>query len=113
MKKAIAIVAMVLVVLAVGLVGVLVWGSWISPLERRAMRAALDRIDEVGKYQGNESVVYDQKLQAAKAAIVVCKKREITEYDKRLVLMLDIQLDGAVIEQKGRIKASTDPRYSR
>jgi uncharacterized membrane protein YccC len=75
-KVGVLLVALVVMVLA----GWLVWGSWTSPIERRAMRVALDRIEEVARYKGSEQNVYDQKVQAAHEAILVCQKRRITAY---------------------------------
>jgi len=77
------------------------------------MRDALDRIDEVAKYEGNDQIVYGQKLQEAKAAILNCQKKEITAYDKQLVPLLNLQLDGAQAEHAARLTASTDARYAR
>jgi len=77
------------------------------------MKVALDRIDEVGKCEAGEPAVCDQKLQTAKAAILACEKKEVTAYDRQLVPLLDLQLDGAITEQKARSNTGTDPRYAR
>jgi len=100
-----------LVVLIVG--GWLIWGSWVSPMEKRAMRVAPDRIDEVAHCDGSAQNDCDQRFQAAKLAIVVCQKKQVTAYDKQLVPLLNLQLDGARTEYKARVKASTDQRYAR
>ena len=113
MKKAIGLIAIVLAVVVVVVTGWLIWGSWISPVERRAMRDALDRIDEVASYEGTEQDAYRQRLQAAKAAILICQKEEVTAYDKQLVPLLNFQLDGAQEEHAARLTVSTDPRYAR
>jgi len=113
MKKAVGLIAIVLVLVAVVVTGLLVWGSWVSPAERQAMRDALDRIDEVARYKGSEQAAYEQKLQGAKAAILICHMKEVTAYDKQLVPLLDFQLDGAQSEHTARLMASTDPRYAR
>src|SRR5271170_1523446 len=110
MKKAIRSIAVVLAVVVVGAIGWLVWGSWVSPAERQAMRDALDRIDEVAKFEGNEQADYRQRLQAAEAAILVCEKREVTAYDKQLVPLLDLQFDGAKAEHATRLEAIKDSR---
>ena len=113
MKKAIGSIAIVLAVVVVVVAGLLIWGSWISPVERRAMRDALDRIDEVARYEGSEQDAYRQRFQAAKAAILICQKKEVTAYDKQLVRLLNLQLDGAQEEHAARLTASTDARYTR
>jgi hypothetical protein len=113
MKKAIGSIAIVLMVVVVVAAGWLVWGSWVSPVERRAMRDALDRIDEVAKFEGNEQADYSQRLQAAEAAILICQKREVTAYDKQLLPVLDLQFDGAKAEHAARLAASKDSRYAR
>jgi hypothetical protein len=75
MKKAIGSIAVVLAVIVVVVGGWLFWGSRVSPVERRAMRDALDRIDEVAKFEGNEQADYSQRLQAAEAAILILSKK--------------------------------------
>lgn len=112
MKRAIGIIAIGLAVLVVVGGGWLVWGSWISPMERRAMRIALDRIDDVAKYEGNDNAVYDKRLQEAQSAILLCRKRQITAYDHQLVPLVDMQLKGAQAEHTARLRAETDRRYS-
>jgi len=98
-----------LVVFVIG--GWLVWGSWVSPMEKRAMKVALDRIDEVANCKASEQQGCEERLQAARTGILVCQKNEFTAYDKQLVLLLDLQLDGAQTERETRIKASTDQHY--
>ena len=112
MKKAIGLIAIVLSLLVCVVGGWLVWGSWISPMEGRAMKVALDRIDDVAKCKANEQQTCEEKLQLARTAIFVCQKKELTAYDKQLVPALDLQLDGAQAESRTRIKASTDQRYA-
>jgi hypothetical protein len=75
------------------------------------MRFALDRIDEVARYEGSEQAVYDQKVEAAREAILVCHKRRITGYDGQLVPALDTQLASAQAVHKARLKAATDQQY--
>jgi hypothetical protein len=77
------------------------------------MRDALDRIDEVARYEGNEQSDYGQKLQAGKAAILVCQSEEVTAYDKQIVPLLDLQFDGAQAEHAARFTASRDRLYAR
>ena len=112
MRKAIITIALVVAVVVLGIAGWLFWGSWISPPEKRAMNIALDRMDEVGSYEGGDQAVYEQKVRAAKAAILECQKKEITAYDRQLLPALDMQLDGAQTEHKARVNARTDPRYA-
>jgi hypothetical protein len=113
MKKAIGSIAIVLAMVVVGAVGCLVWGSWVSPVERRAMGDALNRIDEVARFEGNEQADYSQRLQAAEAAILICQKREVTAYDKQLVPLLDLQFGGAKAEHAARLEAIKDSLYAR
>jgi hypothetical protein len=113
MKKAIRSIAVVVAVLVVIVAGWLVWGSWVSPGERRAMKDALDRTDEVAKYEGSERADYNQRFQAAKAAILICQKKEVIAYDKQIVPVLDLQLSMAQSEYATRLTASTDSRYGR
>ena|ERR1700722_18001365 len=113
MKKAIGSIAIVLAVVVIVVALWLVWGSWVSQGERRAMRNALNRIDEVARYEGNEQADYSQRLQAAKAAILICQNEEVTAYDKQLVPLLDLQFDGAQAEHEARLTASTDPLFAR
>jgi hypothetical protein len=80
-------------------------------MEKRAMKVALDRIDEVGNCEVNEQQACDERLRAARTAILVCQRKEFTAYDKQLVPLLDLQLHGAQAERETRIKASTDQRY--
>jgi hypothetical protein len=98
-----------LVVFVVG--GWLIWGSWVSPMEKRAMTVALDRIDEVANCEVSDQQVCEKRLEAARTAILVCQKKEFTAYDKQLVPVLDMQLDGAQAERETRSKASTDKSY--
>jgi hypothetical protein len=113
MKKAIGSIAIVLAVVVVVVAGWLFWGSWVSPAERRAMRDALDRIDEVARYEGSEQAIYSQKLRVAKAAIIGCQKKAVTAYDKQLLPALDFQLDGAQEEHTARLTANIDARCKR
>jgi hypothetical protein len=89
--------------------------DWINrfPGERRAMRNALNRINEVARYEGNEQADYGQRLQAAKAAILICQNEEVTAYDKQLVPLLDLQFDGAQAEHEARLTADKDPLFAR
>jgi len=79
-------------------------------MEKRAMKVALDRIDEVASCEVSEQAC-DERLRTARTGIFVCQKKEFTAYDKQLVPLLDMQLDGAEAERETRIKASTDQRY--
>jgi hypothetical protein len=113
MKRRIVVATVILAVFLVVIGLWLVWGSWISPVEERAMKSALDRIDEVSKYEGDDRAVFERRLQEAQSAILLCKRREITAYDRQLVPALDLQLEGAQAEHKARLKAESDPQYSR
>jgi hypothetical protein len=113
MKKAIGSIAIVLAVVVIVVALWLIWGSWVSPGERRAMRNALNRINEVARYEGNEQADYGQRLQAAKAAILICQNEEVTAYDKQLVPLLDLQFDGAQAEHEARLTADKDPLFAR
>jgi hypothetical protein len=89
----------------------LVWGSWVSPFERRAMTDALSRIDEVAEYGGSDTAGYEQTVQAARTAILICERRAVTAYDKQLEPLLVLQLEGAQAEYATRIKTTTDPNF--
>ena len=98
------------VVGAVASVGVLIAGNWVTPWEKSSMRVALDRIDDVQEFRGNNKADYDARIQAANNAMSVCKKRAITENDHRLVTVLGLQLEDVVAEQEARSQRDVDPR---
>jgi hypothetical protein len=79
--------------------GVLVWGSWITPLEKRSLRKALSDVEAVQRLHGDEAG-FQRAVDDAEASIAVCKKRSITEYDSRITMLLEMDLDSSMKEKR-------------
>lgn len=111
-RTALSVFAVLLLVTLVG-GGILISGSWVTPRERSTIADALTKIDAVASDAGSDPGELEVKVQAAKTAVELCRKRSITEYDGRLSMMLDMQLNGAKAERIARAKATIDQRYAK
>ena len=88
---------------------VLVWGSWITPFERVAMRKAITDIETLERMQGSEAD-YQGKILATKSSVLLCKKRAITEYDSRVTMLIEMDLRDAILRKKIVNLPDTDSR---
>jgi hypothetical protein len=79
--------------------GVMVWGSWITPLEKRSLRRALSDVEAVQRLHGDEPE-FQRAVDSAEASLAICRKRSITEYDSRVTMMLEMNLDDSIKEKK-------------
>lgn len=94
-----AVAAWITGFLLLSVVAVLVWSSWITPFERVAMRRALTDIEAVQKMHGDE-VDYAVRVSAAKASVASCKSRVISEYDSRITMLIEMDLQDTVLRQR-------------
>ena len=95
----------------VGNVGILVWGSWITPFEKQSMLIALDQMDELERYSGADGNEYKRLDSAARESMDRCRRRAITEYDHRLLDLISMQLDSAELIASARLKDLGDVRF--
>jgi hypothetical protein len=79
--------------------GVVVWGSWISPFEKRSLRKALRDVEAVQRLHGDEAE-FQRAVDEAEASLAVCRKRSITEYDSRITMTLEMNLDDSIKGKK-------------
>jgi hypothetical protein len=93
--------------------GWMISGSWVSPFEKRAIRAALTQIDEIRQYHDVDSDAYRAQIGRAKAAVATCKRREITNFDGQIVEGVDMYLGSAMLEAKVWRLSDSDPRKQR
>ena len=94
-------------------VGLLVWGSWITPFEKRDINAALGEIQAVRQFQGQDSDAYRKQVTVAEQAVSNCRKQAITGYDSRLTMLVEMQFETAVKEQKAWKMPDSDPMKNR
>jgi len=101
-----------LVVILVVPVGYLIWGSWITPFEKPALRNALDQAENLEGCTSDNDSRYEGLVTNADAAMNLAEHRAISEYDHQLVLIAQMQLKGAKSICTLRRKAATDSRYA-
>jgi len=98
-------------------VGWAVWGSWVTPFEKRAIRNALTETAKVRQFRGDESDAYRAQVAKARSAVEVCRKREISSYDEQIVWLVELDLDSALDDERAwqRIRQIPDsnPRKQR
>ena len=110
MRPATIGVAVLIGVVGLGALGWMIWGSWVSPFEKRAINAALTEIDAVRQYHDVDSDAYRAQIGRAKSAVATCKRREITNYDGQIVEGVDMYLGSAMLEAKVWRLPDADPR---
>jgi hypothetical protein len=110
MKPAIIGGVILIGVVGLGASGWMVSGSWVSPFEKRAIKAALAEIDGIRQYHDVDSDVYRSQIGRAKAAVAACKRREITNYDGQIVEGVEMYLGSAMLEAKVWRLPDADPR---
>ena len=105
-RGSIALIAIALVWIA----GWLIWGSWINPFEKRNIRKALEEIDKVSSFRGQENDDFRNQVAKAQDAVKSCKTQAITEYDSQLTVLVELQLESAIKEQQFYQLPDSNPR---
>ncbi len=94
-------------------VGLLIWGSWITPFEKNDIHTALEQVESLRSFQGRGGSAYREQVAVAEEAVAKCKRQAITEYDSRLTMLVETQLEAAENEQKVWNMPGTDPLKKR
>jgi hypothetical protein len=117
MKRAIVRIAVgIAVVVCVGVVGIaglLISGSWVSPFEKRSIRAALVEIEGVRKFRGADNEAYRAQVSKAKVAVDLCKKKEFTQYDDQMYWMIEMDFESAIAEKRAWQLPDSNPQKLR